>query len=217
MCLRYFLLGENKRFATIDRWIALEQFNELGPKAALYTASLIKHYYDLTHPQFGWLSFLEGNPGIPGDGIFISAAGGNYDFTFSLMNPFSLGGLTDGFTITLFPPSDIMQEPQWIDVDIVANKSPYCRWYIWGALGTSHGTTVFNGVKGFFVSIPQESIVQHVTSANQYYPSCNFTAGDFYLSGVWFDGGTITTLDAAIILPGQNAVPSQGTIHWGEI
>jgi len=154
-----------------------------------------------------WLSFVEGNPGVPGDGKIISSAGGNYDFTFTLSSPLSLGDTTDGLTITLFPPSDIIQEPQWIDVYIVVHKDPYCLWEIWGALGSSRGTTVYNGVKGYFVNIPQETIARQVTWANQYLPSCNLTAEDFYLSDVWFDSATILTLDAAIILPGQNAVP----------
>ena len=53
--------------------------------------------------QVFFLSFLEGNPGIPGDGIFISPAGGN-PFFFELLTPFPLNGITDGITVSAFFP-----------------------------------------------------------------------------------------------------------------
>jgi len=41
---------ENRRWAEIDDVIADEQFMELGPVIMLYTASLIRHYYEVASP-----------------------------------------------------------------------------------------------------------------------------------------------------------------------
>lgn len=42
----FLLMNKDKKYATIDSVTAREQFDELGPQAVLYAASLIKHYYD---------------------------------------------------------------------------------------------------------------------------------------------------------------------------
>ena len=51
-CLRPFV-GCDRTKATIDQTIALEQFDELGPMAAQYAASLMKFFYDNAHPAIG--------------------------------------------------------------------------------------------------------------------------------------------------------------------
>ena len=46
--VRYWLSGGDKRYATVDAAIADEQWQTLGPKAAVYVASLIEHYTQKT-------------------------------------------------------------------------------------------------------------------------------------------------------------------------
>lgn len=51
-CMRPFL-GCDRTKATIDKTIALEQFDELGPIAAQYAASFMKFYFDNANPAVG--------------------------------------------------------------------------------------------------------------------------------------------------------------------
>jgi hypothetical protein len=201
----YRYVTHNLHDCTLDDNVFHDQFNTLYPKAVLYTASLIKHYYDLTHPQFGWLSFVEGNPGVPGDGVFVSADGGNNWAGFELAVPISLGTFTDGFTGTIFLPSYI--KDLYIAYGITApqscNISDIKTW-------TGHYATkiLFNGIEGFSDNM---SGFQHLLDAANYVkPGCCPTVNDLFISMIYIDLPDLTpftTLDAATILPGQNAVP----------
>lgn len=54
-----------------------------------------------------YLRFLEGNPGIAGDGITISSVGGRGDRSFELDSFVSLEGVSDGVTVSAFLPDEI--------------------------------------------------------------------------------------------------------------
>jgi hypothetical protein len=70
------------------------------------TANAFTFLYNESGVGSQWLSFLEGNPGIPGDGVFVNAAGGLVSSGFELATPIPLNQFTDGFTLSVFPPPD---------------------------------------------------------------------------------------------------------------
>jgi hypothetical protein len=76
------------RLATINDTIATEQFNKLAPQAILYTASLIKHYYDLTNPSIATLGdhIMSDGTGANWGGCFTP----NEKYTFFPTDPFAL-------------------------------------------------------------------------------------------------------------------------------
>jgi len=154
-----------------------------------------------------FLSFVEGDPGIPGDGVFISSDGGEFDFGFALATPIPLGQFMDGFTATVFLRGSDIQKFNCTSF----NTNEVCGWHTGFGMGYS-GSTIFNGVEGIFTNVPQSRIQNMVDNINQLSPGCNATANDFFITsialGCIIPGGGVTTLDAFTILPGQTAVPS---------
>jgi hypothetical protein len=168
-------------------------------------------------PQLGWQSFVEGNPGISGDGVFIHARPIFSDESgFQLSTPFPLGKLTDGFTVSvflLFDPGDFHSLMLYF---VVPTRSGSCAisfpgFGIGGDYALVAGRTFFNGVVGYFINFPQSTIQQLVSWVNNDRRGCNLTANDLFLGGMSLQRGYyqyITVLDATAILPGQSAVPT---------
>ena len=159
-----------------------------------------------------WLSFQEGDPGAPGDDVFIE---GIYtgDEWFDLETAVSLGNYPDGLTASLFFPMDspipaLMINPVFGTLDI--DESDPC-WFAFGVGLYFSGTTDYNRIEGFFVSLSPTIIQDWVLWANGIRSGCQLTPDDFYITGfaIWDlnTGLPIPTLDGAIILPGQNVLP----------
>jgi len=164
-----------------------------------------------------WLSFVEGDPGIPGDGIFINARPIFPDESgFQLSTPFPLGTLTDGFTVTVFFPFDPGDLHSLMLYFVIPNRTGSCTITFpgigfGGDLAPVSGQIFYNGVVGYFINFPQSTIQQVVNNANYVRPGCNLTVNDLFLGGISLQRGYyqyITVLDAAAILPGQNVVPT---------
>jgi len=163
-------------------------------------------------PPAGWLSFIEGNPGIPGDGMLITRYGGLDPYYFELATPISLGGFTNGLTITVFVPSYCQNINIGWEVSTMLPEP--CVQGFGGAVGVIAPTTVFNGVKGYFTNLEQPMIDDMVELVNEEYPDyCPYTitVDQLLLIGIRIydatSGNYCDNLDAATILPGQNAVP----------
>lgn len=166
----------------------------------------------------GWLSFKEGNPGIPGDGVFVNASTSDMNWpsalSFSLAKEMSLGQFTDGFTLTVFLPPTV-PDPYTFQFDMLIEKESCAA-----ALGMAptalcgSGSFIFNGVEGKYINIDKSTIDNLLNEVNTiYHPGCGVTAQDIFITSlILFPKGStqfISTLDAAIILPGQNALPTQ--------
>ena len=159
-----------------------------------------------------WLSFQEGDPGPPGDDVLIE---GIYtgDEWFDLQDPVSLGQYPEGVTATFFFPTpapiqELMINPIFETLD--RDESDPC-WFAFGAGLYFSGTTNYNGVEGLFANLSPTVIQDWILWANGLRHGCQLTTEDFYITGfaVWDlnTGLPIPTLDAAIILPGQNVFP----------
>lgn len=162
-------------------------------------------------PQF--LSFLEGNPGRPGDGVTVNATGGQLG-GFELFPYIPLSGNTNGLTFTVFLPPGTPNLKS-LSFNIISLKPPGpCQASFGGGGGFITGRVAFNGVQGSFVNMTQAELEGLVRGANSFYPGCNFTLNDLYIGKVYLSPDNaagppinITTLDAAAFGHGQYNYP----------
>lgn len=131
-----------------------------------------------------FLSFVEGNPEIPGDGLFISPDPLFGDF--ALAPPFPLSGVTDGVTMIVFPhPSDLadFQGPVLFAPIISANDSCFTA----TNPNTPPPPITFNGATGFVFYLPQSRLEDSIGFAINNRPECNgFAINDFSISFMAF-------------------------------
>jgi len=169
-----------------------------------------------TTPGIQWLSFVEGNPGFPGDGQFVVAGpntyfGGVEAIYFEPIPAVSFGGMMNGFTLTLFPPAGVTL--QSITYDVLAIHPPLgCPVTGWGTgIGGSFGLVTVNGVQGFVLSVAQSDVQGQLTLLNQYlsqhYVGCQYGLADMYLGIIYLNLGVMTRLDALAFAFGQGVVP----------
>ncbi|MDZ4263294.1 MAG: S8 family serine peptidase, partial [Pseudomonadota bacterium] len=113
-------------------------------------------FIDVTEsPQVFYVTLLEGNPGIPGDGVIVSKIGGFIENFFELQPPFPLAGITNGITISAFPPSGVsLADSRLLSVmgRLLGQLDP-C-FFVVGGLDPKIITV--NGVQGIAESISQE-------------------------------------------------------------
>lgn len=160
--------------------------------------------------QPSFLSLLEGNPGTPGDGVLVGAAGGQLDQAFEFISPLSLRGHTDGLTLTVFMPPGAPNLKS-SSFNIISLKPPgQCQASFGGGGAAVTGKIVLNGIQGSFINVTQSDLDAILRGANSFYPGCNFTADDLYIGKVYLypEGSTgqinVTSLDAIAIGRGQN-------------
>ena len=156
-------------------------------------------------PQAQWLSFTEGNPGIPGDGVVIN--GGLFGYTFDLATPFSLASATNGFTGAAFVPLGVTATSMSYSVKVL--RPAPCTG-VFGISAAVTGTVTINGVVGAVNDEPQASIQQLVEFANQTLPACSITQNDLAITQLFVYSGVaqpMTKLDAASLGLGQNNIP----------
>jgi hypothetical protein len=160
-----------------------------------------------------FLPFVEGYPGIPGDGIIINAAGGEIDNDFNPSPGFPLAGATEGFTFTVFLPSSVPLDNLRLILPMTYSSNPCSRPYI-SSLGSPllpSGRVSYNGVEGVFFNAPQSVLQSLLNSWNQRLPAtCQLTLKDLYYGRLSLQTGQpsdpfITTLDALAVRPRQNA------------
>jgi hypothetical protein len=164
----------------------------------------------LRRGQGGWLTFKEGNPGLPGDGLVIKAGTVPNNCCFELSFPIPLDSSDDGFTLVVFPGEGLSIDalnlnPTFETIYIV----PSLCW-IGSSPGIGYsGTTSFNGQKGFIFRLTPTFLQGFLEEESQTRPGCNNSLKDIYWISIQFYppyGSLITTLDAALLIPGQGPV-----------
>jgi hypothetical protein len=150
-----------------------------------------------------WLSFAEGNPGVPGDGLVVNSACGQF-----WLNPvFPLKGTSNGLTLSIFPTST-----ENLSAILYINKGPRSDGL--GALmvlTSPTGVTTKDGARGIFFNITQSSLQQVVKIVNLLFT--NYTLDDLDIAGLEITTSPFAScsyhapLDAVAIGQGQNVVP----------
>jgi hypothetical protein len=154
-----------------------------------------------------FLSFQEGNPGAPGDGIFID---GRFGIYFDLANPIRLSDLPNGFTYTVFLPNG-SPPVRFVQLGI-SNLIPAgaCRVYF-EARPSPSGSVVINGALGVVTDVSPAFLDSIVSLVNSSLPGCGIRLSDLYFDHLVIESDTppssfIPTLDAASICPKSNPI-----------
>jgi hypothetical protein len=147
----------------------------------------------------GLLRFHDGDPGVPGDGHFVSATGGMWPTEFELDPPFSLAGVTNGVYVWLFLPgnSTLLQN---VGFQIEAARGG-CSTAV-GSSGAGPISTIsVNGVTGVQAVALQSTLVEVLSHVNMTNPGCGFTMADLHVHGLTLFTGSdpfyALSLDAA--------------------
>ena len=174
-------------------------------------------------PSVRYLIFVEGNPGVPGDGVFVNASGGADGML--LENPasqsVSLGQTSDGITISVFPPAGatVGEDPENIFVEfrVGGSLNAQCGLSSDSLLGpvlSNVQSPIVHGVQGRALVISQaglEALAQDVRGI----PGCSGVS----LSELEFTSLDITdinfveiqTIDAVAIGFGESVFPTEST------
>lgn len=175
-----------------------------------------------------FISFVEGDPGIPGDGVFlfigtVEPIPPTMNFEPPELNPhFSLNGVINGVTVTIFPKEDIVP---YFQQGNPLNLSPSFRLGFPTICGSSSfgfpnpsGQITFNGVTGFVYNLSQEFLENLVNNINESNPGCvtldqlSFDSLGLLSYSIPFGYVVIpfdVNLDALAIGLGQNACPGE--------
>jgi murein DD-endopeptidase MepM/ murein hydrolase activator NlpD len=148
-----------------------------------------------------FISFKEGDPKQPGDGVNVSTSISK--FTFS--DPLALRGTRDGFTLTFYLPAG-SSELKSMSFNVISLKPGPCQ-ASFGISGRSvTGYVSMNGVAGSYINMPQSDLEVMVNAANSIYPACGFSTQDLFIGGFYLNGSTqpITTVDAVSLGRGQS-------------
>jgi hypothetical protein len=148
---------------------------------------------------FMYQAFVGGNPGIPGDGIFVSTDSFS-QFTLDAAIP--LGGVNLLY-LTVFPPSGMT--PSNLAFSMAAlngpavGGSPTCSA---GQAVTIKGTVIVNGVNGFWGTISADDIAGDVAFIRSSLPGCDILVSDVSLTQLFVplnSADSVKKLDAASI------------------
>lgn len=161
-----------------------------------------------------YLRLITGNPGVPGDGILANTGGILGNFGFELQPHFSLQGITNGITVSVFPPNGTPIQNLFVQVNFTAENNREC---------TGGGRDIItplsiNGVAGIGASLSQ-NFLNGVISDIRTLPGCvGATIDNLRVSGVFVAHGTtvadvvlVRQLDAIAIGIGENVFPTRDT------
>lgn len=176
-----------------------------------FRMDLTHFHYRESQPSVQYLSFVEGDPNVPADGRIVSAVGGEVDIDYNLTSPFSLAGAIDGFTVTVFPSTNL-DFTVGASFGITNQKATEPCSLSFGAGGTFRSNVILvKNVRGYICNIPPHFIASWVAFANQIEPGCNITASDLYIDKIFFPGPVfgqqVTNVDAVAVGYGQNNTP----------
>ena len=168
---------------------------------------------------YTFLTFKEGDPGLPGNGHYIHSLGResltgtgitiHHDFT--LESPFCLSEANKGVTLAFFlsPYVNAIHDFDNLEIkfgDLTEGKD--CSLDMTGTGKWNSEIVSLNGVRGIAFDIPFAFFELNLQGVNEQKPHCKITLGNLYLKGVsltaikW--GHSVSTLDAVVIAYGKN-------------
>jgi hypothetical protein len=163
-------------------------------------------------PLVQWLTFLEGNPGIPGDEIFVSSANPPTGW-FNLQPPFSLGSVNDGITVSVFGPG-VAGNLFGVQVNVSPHDVNHpCAGH---GIGLGAGSIIpsevtnFNGVSGVAHSITRSKLQIAADTLHRYAECATVTINDLAIDSIVphsMGEDSIITLDAVSIGLGLHNFP----------
>ena len=152
---------------------------------------------------------------MPGDGIIVSSVDAPFGKLFQPDPLFSLSGITDGITVTVFPETT---NPETVVSFLEVQFIPETACGFIAPLGFNTGVgPVINNVRSYFTNVSQSQLNNIVSSANMFPGACgSVTVNDLAIRGVvlYADINRIvffTELDALAVGIGENVFPMETT------
>jgi len=166
-----------------------------------------------------YLPFKEGDPGVPGDGLLISAVGRETlregkkipSYEFSLKQPFPLSGIRGGIDASIFLPPGMKNIGEFDNLQVNFSNlktSGPCKLETGGTATWRMEQISLNNANGLAFSIPQsflEGIIRDATGPNS---ECGFKTDDLNIVSLSLSssrlGRYVATLDAVKFSPGKD-------------
>jgi hypothetical protein len=222
------LVGTAKDLAEEQRQEALNTVIAIGGQECLEELGITDLPDTCIDSDVEFISFVEGDPGIPGDGVFhfigtVEPIPPTMNFQPPELNPhFSLNGVINGVTVTIFPKEDIVPyfqqgNPLNLSPSFRLGFPTICGFSSFGFPNPS-GQITFNGVTGFVYNLSQEFLESLVNNINESNPGCvtldqlSFDSLGLLSYSIPFGYVVIpfdVNLDALAIGLGQNACPNE--------
>jgi hypothetical protein len=126
-----------------------------------------------------WIAFVEGNPGVPNDGVFVDGNAGSLSGFLELGAPIPLNQFANGFTATFYPEPLLNDSPETLSIQLNIGPTEECSV---GFTMPYQGTVFYDGVKGYFRNYPISDLQYWVVDdINTYNPQCNATVDNLFL------------------------------------
>jgi hypothetical protein len=175
--------------------------------SALLVCLLVPAAVAQTPEPAQFISFVNGDPRLPGDGVYVERSGELFGVSyFNLSTTIPLSDVTDGLTVTIFP---VPPNLYLVGMNISGLPTSACYSHSVAVYETSNfGSITINGVVGVYANVTQTNILNKIAFINQQYTlSC--TIEDFEVFGLIVRDipGTPISLDAAAIGLGSNNYP----------
>lgn len=153
-----------------------------------------------------YISFVEGDPGTPGDEVAITASSGFDGRDFKLDTPFSLQSSSDGFALSIFVPV-LTTQPEYVGLAFELDAAG-CSASDFTVQRGSLQHIVRNDVSGVFLSL-DNAIFQGLLDSINSRPDCEVTFDDWSIVRLFLKDAAnnkIDKLDAVAIGLGKNAL-----------
>lgn len=151
--------------------------------------------YPGTNQQYGWLKMSEGDPGLPGDGVYVTASGPAVYPSFHLTPQPRLANVQDGLVIVAFPRPGVMLDG--IAINTTAPSKPVgCQPGFSASFSRRYfATVIVDGVEGLLLAVSRGNL-ETITAQTEQSRHCGFTLDDMVIDNI--NVGT-TELDAAAV------------------
>ena len=161
-----------------------------------------------------YLSLVQGNPGIPGDGLVVNLSDGLDPLwlnDFELQTPFSLAGITEGITVSAFPPRDIpITEISGLQINFAVASPPIQRCSFGGGASATL-TPIVNGVQGIASVYSQQRLMDLIALVRAESPGCGqVTLDQLFIHSFYVF--VSNRLDALAVGIGENVFPASDSL-----
>jgi TIR domain len=174
-------------------------------------------------PGYQFLSFKEGDPGIPGDNLFVNSLGeeaktvngGTFFYQLSLKSAISIKEMKNGMTLALFLPPGVksLEEFNNLQLDFSNLKPPTrCPYNTRGTATFRTRPVTVNNTQGLAFEISPTFLQSLGRTGDSNQPQCRVDPDDLYLTALALSSTgwnqSIPSFDAVAIAYEQGAAPT---------
>ena len=176
-------------------------------------------------PGYKFLSLKEGNPGAPGDNLFVTSlgeesktvSGGMFYYKFSLRSPISIKGIRQGVTLALFLSPGVKTLEAFNNLQLDFNNlrpRGQCPFNAGGTASFKTRRVTVNNVQGLAFDITPTFVNSVGAAGDPNQPQCKMNTDELYLTSFALSSTTwnqaVPSLDAVAIAYDHAAVQTEG-------